>query len=138
VILYTKQDFVAETQRLTNGHGADLIIDGVGKTTFAGNLEAVAVRGHIVIYGFASGLADPIPPTALMPRSISISGGMLGNYTQTRQELLRRASDVLKGLREGWLRLRIDHVLPLNEAAEGHHLLENRQSIGKIILKTAG
>lgn len=44
VILYTQQDFVAETKRLTNGHGADLIIDGVGKTTFAGNLEAAAVR----------------------------------------------------------------------------------------------
>jgi NADPH2:quinone reductase len=60
VILYTEQDFVAETKRLTNGRGANLIIDGVGKTTFKGNLEAAAVRGHIVIFGAASGPADPI------------------------------------------------------------------------------
>lgn len=134
VIPYTRQDFVAETKRLTNGRGADLIIDGVGRTTFAGNLEAVAVRGHVVIYGAASGPAVPIVPNSLMPRSISVSGGSLGNYLQTRQELLRRANDVLKGIREGWIRLRIDHVLPLSKAREAHRLLENRKSIGKIIL----
>src|SRR5205823_4957666 len=55
VILYTRENFVEETMRITGGHGADLIIDGVGKTTFAGNLEAAAVRGHVVIYGAASG-----------------------------------------------------------------------------------
>ncbi len=136
VILYAKQDFVAETKRLTDGRGADLIIDGVGKATFTGNLEAAAVRGHVVIYGMASGPADPIAPNSLMSRSVSVSGGMLANFTRTREELLRRASDVLQGVGEGWLRLRIDHVLPLNEAAEAQRLLENRKSIGKIILRT--
>jgi NADPH:quinone reductase len=135
VILYTQQDFVAETQRVTQGRGADLIIDGVGKTTFAGNLEAAAVHGHVVIYGYASGPPDPIVPLALMPRSLSISGGMLGNYTQTREELLWRARDVLSGIRAGWLRLRIAHVLPLAQAAEAHRVLEHRESTGKIILQ---
>jgi NADPH:quinone reductase len=37
VVLYTQRNFVAETKRLTSGRGADLIIDGIGKTTFAGN-----------------------------------------------------------------------------------------------------
>ena len=62
VIVYTEQDFVAETKRITNGRGADLIIDGVGRTTFKGDLEAAAVRGHIVIFGAASGPADPDRP----------------------------------------------------------------------------
>jgi NADPH2:quinone reductase len=137
VILYTTQDFVAETKRRTDGRGADLIIDGVGKTTFAGNLDATAVRGHVVIYGMASGLADPIAPHLLMFRSVSVSGGMLANFTRTREELLRRAGDVLAGIREGWLRLRIDQVFPLREAAEAQRLLEERKSIGKIVLKTA-
>lgn len=136
VILYTRQEFVSETKRLTDGHGADLIIDGVGKTTFAGNLEAVAMRGHVVIYGMASGPAEPILPDSLVPRSASVSGGNLHNFTRTREELLRRAGDVLRGIREGWLRLRADHVLPLSKAAEAHRLLEDRKSIGKIILKT--
>jgi len=136
VILYTRQDFVAETTRLTEGLGADLIIEGVGQTTFTGNLEAVARRGHVVIYGFANGLPDPIQPISLIWRAISISGGTLRSYTQTREELIRRASDVLKGIREGWLRLHIDPVLPLAEAAEAQQRLESRESTGKIILKT--
>jgi len=136
VIIYTERDFVAETLRLTDGHGADLIIDGVGRTTFAGNLEAAAVRGHVVIYGQASGLPEPIQPISLMERSISVSGGMLNNFMRTREELLRRAGDVIRGIREGWLRLNIDRVFPLEEAAEAQRRLESRESIGKIILKT--
>ncbi|MGD0696319.1 MAG: quinone oxidoreductase [Terriglobia bacterium] len=137
VILYTKQDFVAETKRLTKGHGADLIIDGVGKTTFAGNLEAAALRGHVVIFGAASGPADPIVPNSLMARSLSISGGSLPNYLLTRDELMRRANDVIEGIQAGWLRLRIDRVFPLAQAADAHRVLENRQTIGKVLLATA-
>jgi NADPH:quinone reductase len=138
VILYTRQDFVAETKQLTHDLGADLIIDGVGKTTFTGNLEAVAVRGHVVIHGFANGLPDPIiQPLSLIWRGISISGGMLGHFIRTREELLRRADDVLNGIRDGWLRLHIDKVFPLVEAAEAQRRLENRESTGKIILQTA-
>lgn len=137
VILYTKQNFVDETKKLTNGHGADIIIDGVGKTTFTGNLEAAALRGNIVIYGAASGPADPILPNALMARSLTISGGSLPNYLLNRNEMLNRAESVLQGIKEGWLKLRIDHVIPLAKAAEAHRLLENRQTIGKVILKTS-
>jgi NADPH2:quinone reductase len=137
VILYTRQDFVAETKRLTDGLGADLIIDGVGQATFTGNLEAAAVRGHVVIHGFANGLPDPIQPLSLIWRGISISGGMLGHFIRTREELLRRANDVLNGIREGWFRLHIDKVFPLAEAAEAQWRLESRESTGKIILRTA-
>jgi NADPH2:quinone reductase len=136
IILYTRQDFVAETRRLTDDHGADLIIDGVAKTTFAGDLEAAALRGTIVIFGAASGPADPISPNALMARSLTVGGGSLGNYTRTREELLRRANDVIAGIQAGWLKLRIDRVLPLAEAAEAHRLLESRQSTGKLLLRT--
>jgi NADPH:quinone reductase len=135
-IINTERNFVAETLRLTDGQGADLIIDGVGRTTFAGNLEAAAVRGHVVVYGQASGLPEPIQPISLMDRSISVSGSLLNNFVRTREELLRRAGDLIRGIREGWLRLNIDHVFPLAEAAEAQRRLENRESIGKIILKT--
>jgi NADPH:quinone reductase len=66
--------FVAETKRITNGRGADLIIDGVGRTTFKGDLEAAAVRGHIVIFGAASGPADPVSPNAFMSNALTVSG----------------------------------------------------------------
>ncbi len=135
VILYTKQDFASEAKRLTAGRGVDLVIDGVGKTTFPGDLETIALRGHIVLFGSASGPADPIAPNSLMTKSISLSGGTLQNFTATHEDLVRRSKDVLSGVKKGWLKLRIDHVLPLAEAEKAHRLLEGRQSIGKIILK---
>jgi len=135
VILYTKQNFVDEVNQLTQGYGADIIIDGVGKTTFPGNLEAAARRGQIVIYGAASGPADPISPNALMPRSLSLGGGSLGNFILDRREEFSRANDVIKAVQEGWLKLQIGKIFPLDEAAEAHRTLEGRQSIGKILLK---
>jgi NADPH2:quinone reductase len=137
VILYTKQDFVTEVKKLTADEGAQLIIDGVGKTTFTKNLDAAALRGTVVIYGSASGPAEPIAPNLLQKRSLTVCGGSLFNYLLNREELLRRSGDVLKGLREGWLKFRIDQVLPLAEAGKAQTILESRQSIGKLLLKTS-
>lgn len=134
VILYAEQDFAAETKRITNGRGADLIIDGVGSTTFKGDLEAAAVRGHIVVFGAASGPADPISPNALMPKALTVSGGSLQNYLRTREELMQRANDVIAGIRAGWLKLNIGQVLPLAQAAQAHGLLESRNTEGKLLL----
>jgi NADPH:quinone reductase len=134
VVVYTRQNFASETEKITNGHGADLIIDGVGKSTFAGDLEAVAVHGHIVIFGAASGAADPISPNALMPRAVSLSGGSLQNFIVRREDLMRRANDVIAGIREGWLKLKIETVLPLAETVKAHELLENRKTQGKLVL----
>lgn len=136
VILYTKHDFATEIKKLTNGHGADLIIDGVGKTTFPGNLKAAALRGNIVIFGAASGPADPISPNVLMSHSLTLSGGTLFNYLSSREELLQRSNAVMKGIREDWLKLQIDQIFPLEKASDAHQKLEDRQTAGKVLLKT--
>ncbi len=134
VILYTQQDFAPEVKRLTQDEGAHLIIDGVGKTTFARNFEAAAMRANIIFYGAASGPIGTIEPAWLQPLSLTVSAGHLGNFTRTPEERQRRAQDTLAGIEEGWLKLRIDHDLPLADAAEAHRLLENRATIGKVIL----
>jgi NADPH:quinone reductase len=138
VILYTREDFAAETKRLTNGKGADYIIDGVGKSTFSRNLDAVSTRGHITLYGWSSGAPDSILPAALMAKSIAVSGGGLGNFINTREEILGRARAVFEGVQTGWLKPRVDRVFPLAQAAEAHRLLENRQTIGKLVLAING
>jgi len=137
VILYTKQDFAEEVKKITNGRGADLIIDGVGKTTFAGNLQAAALRGNIVIFGAASGPADPISPNALMARSLTLSGGSLFNYILNSQELFKRAEAVIEGIQQGWLKLHIDEIFPLGKAAQAHQKLESRNTSGKVLLATS-
>ena len=137
IILYSKQDFVSEVKRITNGRGADLILDGVGKTTFAGNLEAAALCGNIVIFGAASGPADPIIPNVLMKRSLTLSGGTLFNYISNTKELHKRAKAVIEGIQQGWLQLRIDHTFPLEKAVEAHQKLEERKTSGKVVLTIA-
>lgn len=136
VVDYTRQDFVAEIQRLSGGHGADLIIDGVGKSTFPGDLEAVAVRGHIVVFGGASGNAEPVSANSFMPKSFSVSGGGMRNFVRTPAELRQRAQAVVAGLGEGWLKLNVAG-LPLAQASQAHQRLEGRESLGKLVLTQA-
>jgi NADPH2:quinone reductase len=133
VIVYTEQDFAVETKRITSGRGVDLILDSVGKSTCRGNLDTVAVRGHIVYFGASSGPPEPIGVYPLMQRSISICGGSLAQL-RTREELLSRANDVIVGIRQNWLHLNIGGVMPLEQAFEAHRLLENRTSQGKLLL----
>jgi NADPH:quinone reductase len=137
VIIYTKQDFAEEAKKATGGKGVDYVIDGVGKTTFAKNLDAMANRGWAVLFGMSSGPADPMVPNSLIMKALTISGGSLFNYIGTREEVLRRSRDVFAGLREGWLKLRIDRTFPLAQASEAHRLLEGRQTVGKLLLKIA-
>ena len=110
VIVYTEEDFAVEAQALTGGRGVDYIIDGVGQTTFLKNLDAVRVRDAICVFGHSSGPAEPFAPFLLMPKSITLAGGMMNNFLQTREDLLRRAADLFQGLREGWLDVTVDRV----------------------------
>jgi NADPH2:quinone reductase len=137
VILYTQDDFAQEAKKLTGGKGVDYVIDGVGKTTFTKNYEALRNRGWATVFGMASGPADPVSPNALMTKALTISGGALFNYIATREELLGRVHDVFEGLREGWLKLRVYGRFSLAQAAEAHRLLEGRQTVGKLILTPA-
>jgi NADPH2:quinone reductase len=114
--------------------GQNLIIDGVAKTTFPDNFKAAAKRGNIVIFGASSGPADPILPNDLMKHSLTISGGSLFNYIITRHELLMRAKAVLEGIQAGWLKLNISETFPLTDAKDAHQKLEDRSSVGKILL----
>jgi len=137
VILYEDEDFAARVLELTEGAGADYVIDGVGRTTFRKNLECLAVQGHVCLYGMASGPPDPISPLELLPKAICVSGGMMTNFLRTRAEVLRKGAEVFEGVREGWLAPPRITTLPLEEAARAHALLEDRASAGKLVLQVA-
>lgn len=113
----------------------DYIIDGVGKSTFTKDLEAVRLRGCICLFGSSSGPADLLAPNSLQAKSLTICSGSLHNHVLSRQEVLRRAHDVMEGLSQGWLKLRIDSLFPLADAAAAQRLLESRQTMGKVILR---
>jgi NADPH2:quinone reductase len=133
-ILYSEEDFVEETRRLTGDWGVDLAIDGVGRATFEGSVAATRVRGHVILFGQASGAPEPIQPRKLLG-SRTLTCASLYDYSVDRDEMLERAREVFRWHADGRLEVHVDRVLPLAEAAEAHRLLEGRQTSGKVLLE---
>lgn len=137
IILYTQSDFETETKRLTGGKGVDVVYDSVGKTTFDKGLNLLRPRGIMVLFGGSSGAVAPIDPLVLTQKgSIFLTRPSLGHYIITPQELQQRAAAVFGMIREGKLKLRIEHVYPLAEVQRAHRDLESRKTTGKLLLLT--
>ncbi|MBI2037260.1 MAG: quinone oxidoreductase [Candidatus Liptonbacteria bacterium] len=134
VVIYTKNDFAKEVMRLTDGEGARVVFDSVGKDTIEKSMQCLALRGHLVLYGQSSGAPPSVDPAALREKSLSVTRPVLPHYIASREELLFRAGEVFHWLASGAVRLRIDATYPLEEAAAAHTLLECRKSAGKILL----
>jgi NADPH2:quinone reductase len=135
VIVYTRQDFEAETKRITGGKGVDVVYDGVGKDTFEQDLNVLRPRGYLVLFGASSGAVPPFDLLRLSQKgSLFITRPSLGAYIATRKELEMRAEDILGMVAEGKLRLRIGKEYKLEEASQAHRDLEGRRSTGKLLL----
>lgn len=135
VIDYTKQDFVAEVQRLTGGAKLQVVYDSVGATTYLGSIDCLAPRGMLALFGQSSGVVPPIDPLLLSRKgSLFMTRPTLGHYIATREELVWRAGDVLGWVSEGSLSVRIDREVPLAQAADAHRALEERRTTGKVLL----
>jgi NADPH2:quinone reductase len=135
VILYTSQDFVAETRRLTGGVGVQVVYDSVGKTTFLGSLDCLARRGTMVLFGQSSGPVDPIDPQLLNQKgSLFLTRPSLPHYVANRAELLERANAILGWVASKALQVRVEREFPLAAAAEAHRELESRRTTGKLLL----
>ena len=134
-IVYSESDFEAETKRLTDGKGVDVVYDGVGKATFEKDLNVLRPRGYLVLFGGSSGAVPAFDLIKLSQKgSLYITRPTLGHYTATREELEWRAGDVLKWVMNGELKLRIHKKYSLREAAQAHRDLEARKTTGKLLL----
>jgi NADPH:quinone reductase len=124
-----------EVRRLTDGPGVPAVYDGVGRATFEGSLASLRVRGIMVLYGQSSG---PVPPFDLgrLARggSLSITRPTLAHFVATRDELTRRAGDVLGWVADGTLSVHIGGRYPLAGAATAHADLQARRTTGKLLL----
>jgi NADPH2:quinone reductase len=135
IILYTAQDFEAETRRLTNGKGVQVVYDSVGKDTFLQSLNCLAPRGMLALFGQSSGSVPPFDPGLLAQKgSLFLTRPSLAHYAATREELLWRAGEVFAWINAGSLKLRIEKTFPLAAAAEAHRQLEGRRTTGKVLL----
>jgi len=135
VILYTRQDFEAEVKRLTGGKGLQVVYDSVGRDTFEKGFNCLAMRGYMVLYGASSGPVAPLDPQVLNAKgSLFLTRPSLFHYVASREELVRRAGEVLGWIQKGELKLRIGATFPLAETAQAHRDLEGRKTTGKVLL----
>jgi NADPH2:quinone reductase len=138
VIRYEREDFQAETRRLTGGRGVEVVYDSVGQATFEKSLDSLAPLGMMVTFGNASGAVPPVEPLALTQRgSLFLTRPSMGHYVATRQALLRRAGDVLGWVASGALKLRIGGTYALCDGGQAQADLASRRTSGKLLLTPA-
>src|SRR3954468_24686117 len=94
-IVYSRQDFVAEVQRITGGEKLPVVYDSVGRDTFLRSLDCLKVRGLMVSFGNASGAPDPFPPNVLAQKgSLYLTRPTLFHYIATPQQLEQSAGEL--------------------------------------------
>jgi NADPH2:quinone reductase len=135
VINYRREDFAARVRELTDGQGADVILDSVAGPVTAASLTCLAPFGRLVVFGQASGAPGEVRSSDFYPLNRSVLGYSTGGYRRLRPAALRPAAEaVLAWLAAGRLRMVITRRFPLAEAAEAHRLVESRASTGKVLL----
>jgi NADPH2:quinone reductase len=126
---------LSRVRELTQGRGAQVVYDSVGRDTWQASLGALAPRGMLVLYGQSSGPVPPFDPQLLSRGgSLYLTRPTLGHYVATPEELQARASSLFDMLLSGEVQLTIHRALPLSEAAQAHDLLASRSTMGKLLL----
>jgi NADPH:quinone reductase len=129
------EDYPDVVREVTGGDGAHVVYDGVGSATFETGLSVLRRRGLMVLYGAASG---PVPPFDLQRLSTSgslfITRPTLGDYTATREELVRRTDELFGWIRDGRLDVRVGGTYTLADAGKAHEDLAARRTTGKLLL----
>jgi NADPH:quinone reductase-like Zn-dependent oxidoreductase len=126
-INHTKTEIVAEVKRLTGRRGADIVVEHVGASTFPKSIVAAAKGGRIVTCGATDGFEPVLNLRHVFWRQLSILGSTLAS-----KERLFQVMDLMGA---GRLKPVVHAVLPLEQIAEGHRLIESRAAFGKIVLR---
>jgi len=136
VVIYTDTDFKDAVESEFGANSLDVVYDGVGATTFERGLDLLRPRGMMVTFGNASGPPPDISPLILSQKgSLFLTRPTMAHYTQTREELMSRASSLFDLVRAGLLKVRIGERYPLERAADAHRALEGRKTTGKVLLE---
>jgi NADPH:quinone reductase len=135
IVRYRDVDLAKAVRDLTDGAGVDVVYDSVGKDTFAASLDSLRPRGHLVLFGQASGPVDPLDPQTLNVKgSLYLTRPTLFHYTARPGERAWRAGDLFSWIAAGELDVRIDRTWPLAEAADAHRYMEAGETKGKVLL----
>ena len=134
VILPGEASLEEQVMEITRGHGADVVYDGVGRDSFAHSVAALAVHGHLVSYGQASGDIGPFDIGALAAKSARVSRPNFAHFTNTPEKVTAITRRLFDALERRILRPEIGARHPLREAAAAHRALEAGETVGSTIL----
>ncbi|WP_035950527.1 quinone oxidoreductase [Frankia sp. EUN1f] len=135
VIVYTREDVPSRVRELTDGAGVPVVYDSIGRTTFAGSLDALARRGLLVCFGTASGPVPPINAMDLAVRgSLFVTRPALADYIADPAERAELAQELFDHVLAGRIRIEINQRYALQDAARAHRDLERGRTIGSSVL----
>lgn len=135
VILYKQESFVDRVKAITAGRGVRAVYDSVGKDTFAGSVDCLAMRGMLVLFGQSSGPVPAFEASLFAKASLFFTRPTLFHYTATRAELLANAADLFAVVQSGAVNIATSQRFPLAAAADAHRALESRATTGSTILE---
>ncbi|SCG59561.1 NAD(P)H-quinone oxidoreductase [Micromonospora coxensis] len=133
---YREQDFVEEVRRVTDGRGADVILDIMGASYLSRNVAALADGGRLVVIGMQGGRKAELDLGALLAKRASVAA------TALRSRPLDDKAEIVRGVRDevwplvesGVVRPVVDRRLPMTDAAQAHRLVESSDHLGKVLL----
>jgi NADPH2:quinone reductase len=134
-INYANESFVERIRELTDGQGADLVLDSVGGQNLVDSVAALAYRGILVSVGVAGRAGSDIEARALWEknntlRGVFLGGAILAEYPRVHAMI----ADLLERVASGDIRVVIDRTFPLAEAAAAHSYIESRKAFGRVIM----
>ena len=128
-------EWVARVRELTNGEGVPVVYDSVGKDTFAGSLDCLAVRGMLVSFGNSSGMVPTFEPAILSAKgSLYLTRPTLFHYIRTPRELQETADDLFAVIASGAVKIEINQRFALKDARAAHEALQARKTTGATVL----
>lgn len=138
-IVYSSEDFVEGVRAATEGHGADVILDVVGAAYLDRNLDALATGGRLAIIGLQKGATAEINLGKLMGKRASVSAtGLRGRPEAEKAAIVSSVHETVWPLvASGRVKPVVDRVLPLDQVAEAHRVMEAGEHVGKILLRVA-
>jgi NADPH2:quinone reductase len=134
-VIYTREDFVAEVDRITEGAKVAVVYDGVGRDTFIKSLDCLKRRGMMASFGNASGPVDPFSTLLLAQKgSLFLTRPTLYDYTLDPADLQQSARSLFEVVASGKVKIEVKQRFPLKDSAEAHRALEARQTSGSTVL----
>ncbi len=135
-IRYREEDFVAVVREATGGAGADVVLDNMGAAYLPRNVDVLAVGGRLVVIGLQGGTRGELDLGALLVKRASVLATSLRARPAAEKAAIVAAvrEHVWPAVEAGEVRPVVDRVLPLDEAAQAHRVLESSTHIGKIVL----